>query len=372
MKICHITVAHPRSDARIFLREASTLAEAGHEVVLVCADGKPDETKNDVLITSYTPCQMTKKERFVLLFKSRKFINYLLSFEADVYQFHDLELIEVGKRLKKRGVKVIFDSHENWIGIIPTYFSNNKAIQKIIAKFFIPIYYKSVVSKFDAVFTVSPNMVEDIQVYNKKTYFVPNYPSIINYNKETFRNKDNFIVYQGMVYSISNQKEIVKAINNLDIEFRYKIIGKISEELKKELSILDLNNKVDYIDWIEKTELDIIMEQAICGVVVLDYCLVCCGKEGQLGSNKIFEYMLSGLPVVCSDFKLWREMIVDKYKCGIYVEPKNSSQIEEAIRWMLQNREEAKEMGLRGRDAVFKEFNWEAHKNQFLQKYIEI
>ena len=41
-------------------------------------------------------------------------------------------------------------------------------------------------------------------------------------------------------------------------------------------------------------------------------------KKGTLGNNKIFEYMYYGLPIICTDFDLWKE-IIDKYKCGIYV-----------------------------------------------------
>lgn len=371
MRVCHITVAHPRYDARIFLREASTLAEAGNEVFLICADGKGEEVKNEVLITSYTSQQMSKRDRFKLLFFNTRFINYLLSFNADVYQFHDLELIEVGRKLKRKNKKVIFDSHENWVDLIPCYFSKNKFIQKFITNVFVPRYYRKVVSVFDAVFTVSPNMVEELKRFNARTFFIPNYPSIANY-KELKVDKKNFILYQGMVYKISNQKEIVKAVNNLPFKFKYKIVGKIDKTLKEELEVIDINQKVEFVNWIDKSELDILMRQALVGLVVLDYCPICCGKDGQLGSNKIFEYMLSGLPVICTDFKLWKELIIDKYNCGICVNPRDVKQIQEAIEWFFNHEAEAKEMGLKGRDAVLKEFNWEAYKNTFLDVYDKI
>lgn len=371
MRVCHITVAHPRYDARIFLREASTLAEAGNKVFLICADGKGEEVKNEVLITSYSSRQMSKRDRFKLLFFNTRFVDYLLSFNADVYQFHDLELVEVGRKLKRKNRKVIFDSHENWIDLIPGYFPKNKFIQKYIANVFIPRYYRKVVSIFDAVFSVSPNMVEKLKRFNPRTFFIPNYPSIANYKKLDV-DKKNFILYQGMVYKISNQKEIIKAVNNLPFKFKYKIVGKIDKMLKDELEAIDINQKVEFVNWIDKSELDILMRQALVGLVVLDYCPICCGKDGQLGSNKIFEYMLSGLPVICTDFKLWKELIIDKYNCGICVNPRDIKQIQEAIEWFFNHEAEAKEMGLKGRNAVLKEFNWEAYKNTFLDVYDKI
>ena len=41
-------------------------------------------------------------------------------------------------------------------------------------------YYKRVVGKFDAVFTVSPNFVTKLKKYNYQTFLVPNYPSVNN------------------------------------------------------------------------------------------------------------------------------------------------------------------------------------------------
>ena len=368
MKICHITVAHRRYDARIYLREASTLANHGHEVLLICADGKDNEIRNGVKIESYTKTPMSKLSRFKLLLMNRKFVKHLCSLSADIYQFHDIELLEVGRKLKKHNKKVIFDSHENWIHIIPDYFPKLTLIQKFIRTYFVPYYYNRVVSMFDAVFSVSPNMISELKKYNDNIFFVPNYPSISKVINTSARKLDYFI-YQGMVYKISNQKALVQAVNNLKVDFKYKIVGKINPKLKEDLQNLDINNRVEFKNWVDKSELNEIMRSALAGFVVLDYCTICCGKEGQLGSNKIFEYMLCGLPVICTDFKLWKEYIVDKYKCGICVEPNNISKIQHAMEWILNNREEATQMGLRGREAILKEFNWEQYEELFLSIY---
>lgn len=371
MKICHITVAHRRYDARIYLRESSALANHGHEVLLICADGKDNEIRNGVQIISFTKTPMSKLSRFKLLLINRRFVKYLCSLPVDVYQFHDIELLEVGRKLKKLNKKVIFDSHENWIHIIPEYFPKSKLIQNFIRTRIVPYYYNRVVSQFDAVLSVSPNMVSELKKYNENTYFVPNYPSISKV-VNTPEIKSDYFIYQGMVYKISNQKALVTAINNLNFDFKYKVVGKINSKLKEDLQILDINNRVEFKNWVDKSELDNIMRYALAGFVVLDYCTICCGKEGQLGSNKIFEYMLCGLPVICTDFKLWKECIVDKYKCGICVEPNNVSQIQNAVEWILSNRNEALEMGQRGRDAILKEFNWELYEDFFVSMYDKI
>ena len=58
----------------------------------------------------------------------------------------------------------------------------------------------------------------------------------------------------------------------------------------------------------------------------------------------MFEYMSAGIPVICSNFPLWRD-IIEKHQCGICVDPQNSSEIALAIDFLAQNPKEAKVMG---------------------------
>lgn len=368
MKIVHITDVHPRHDARILKRQAVSLAEAGHEVVLVTGDGRPNEIYKGVKITSYSDQEMSKKERLGLMFFKRKFLNYLLSFNADIYQFHDFEIIEIGRALKNKGKHVIFDSHENWLDIIPVQYTKT-IVGRSLLKWILPLYYKRVVSQFDAVFSVSPNMVDVLKKYNPRSYMVSNFPSIKGVESIEETVKENYFVYQGVVYRSSNQEAIVKAITDTAEDVKYNIIGKMANEMRDRIGKVDKKKRVVLIDWIEKSKLDVIMKKSLGGFVILDYVPTCCGKEGQLGSNKIFEYMLCGLPVICTDFILWKKLIIDKYKCGICVTPGDTEQIQKSIEWIIRNPKEAIEMGKRGREAVLKEFNWENELSTYLSYY---
>lgn len=368
MKIVHITDVHPRHDARILKRQAVSLAEAGHEVVLVTGDGRPNEIYKGVKITSYSDHEMSKKERLGLMFFKRKFLNYLLSFNADIYQFHDFEIIEIGRALKNKGKHVIFDSHENWLDIIPVQYTKT-IVGRSLLKWILPLYYKRVVSQFDAVFSVSPNMVDVLKKYNPRSYMVSNFPSIKGVESIEETVKENYFVYQGVVYRSSNQEAIVKAITDTAEDVKYNIIGKMANEMRDRIGKVDKKKRVVLIDWIEKSKLDVIMKKSLGGFVILDYVPTCCGKEGQLGSNKIFEYMLCGLPVICTDFILWKKLIIDKYKCGICVTPGDTEQIQKSIEWIIRNPKEAIEMGKRGREAVLKEFNWENELSTYLSYY---
>ena len=371
MKICHITFDHFWNDARVYKKEILSQKEKGYEVIFYGWDRPEEKIDNGVQFISHFNYQPTKKERMKLMFSNKNIVNDLIKLNADIYQFHDFTLLEVGRKLKKAGRHVIFDCHENYLGTVPLKLGRNKLGTFIFAKL-LDEYYKRAVSLFDAVFTVSPNMVEAIKKYNPKTYMVSNYPSINKYAEPAKCDKEDFFVFQGTVYGFSNQKYIVEAINKVKSNARYKIIGNVFDNEKKIIEDNDTQKRVDIVEWMEKEDLDRNMQQSIGGIVVLDYTAECCFKEGQLGSNKIFEYMLCGLPVICTDFKLWKDLIIDKYKCGICVEPKNSEQLKAAMEWIISHPEEAKAMGQRGRDAILNEFNWEKGLRQYFDYYSQI
>lgn len=372
MKICHVTFDHNWNDTRVYKREALTQKVEGYDVILVCGDTVASGVKEGVDIICYADHLFSKKERLKLLYSNNELVKYLLSLNADIYQIHDITLLEVGKKIKNKGKHLIFDCHENYLDSVPENLGAKTKLPKSVFKILLERYFKKVVSKFDAVFTVSPNMVEALKRFNDNTYMVSNFPSVKNFVLPNALHKENFFIFQGTVYSISNQGSIVKALSLLDSDVRYKVIGTLFDEQRKEIMDNDVKGRVDTIGWMKKEKLNEIMQKAICGIVILDYSSSCCYAEGQLGSNKIFEYMLCGLPVICTDFKLWKEMIIDKYHCGICVKPGNVEQIKSAMQWILEHPEEAIKMGQRGREAIFTEFNWEKGLDGYFSYYKRI
>jgi glycosyltransferase involved in cell wall biosynthesis len=82
----------------------------------------------------------------------------------------------------------------------------------------------------------------------------------------------------------------------------------------------------------------------------------------------MFEYMSAGLPVIASNFPLWKE-IVEGNKCGICVDPMDPKAIASAIQWMIDHPEEAEEMGKNGRRAVETKYNWANESKKLVGLY---
>ena len=86
---------------------------------------------------------------------------------------------------------------------------------------------------------------------------------------------------------------------------------------------------------------------------------------------KMFEFMAAGLPVVASDFPLWKAIIEDS-QCGICVNPQDSVAVKEACKRMIFNPAEAEDLGRNGRYAVEQKYNWDKEEIELLNLYKEL
>ena len=86
---------------------------------------------------------------------------------------------------------------------------------------------------------------------------------------------------------------------------------------------------------------------------------------------KVYEYMSMALPVILSHSS-YNDRMVDRYHFGICVDPSNEDEIADAIRYLLDHPDEARQMGENGRRAVKEEFNWGVEEKKLLALYEDI
>lgn len=361
MKVCHVTSAHQRYDGRIFRKECSSLAKAGYTCYLIVNDDKPDEIKNDVHIISTGLLIRNRKERFL---KSHKELEKKMKeVAADVYHFHDPDLLSLAYKMKKERKKVVFDFHENVSAQIKDKAWLPKIIRHAVSAFY-KVYERYYASRFDALITVSPNLERYYRKLNDSVEIITNYPIIEGkYTKPKFDNRN--ICFCGGISDQWCHDIILDAIVNLE-DCTYILAGKADNNYLDTLQKKPTWSKVDYLGVIPFEKVSDVYRNSMVGMALNISTQI--GKEGSLGNTKLFEYMLAGIPVICSDNQLWKE-IMENFQCGIAVSPSCIDDIARAIREFVDNPEKAKQMGENGRRAVLEHYNWALEEKKLCDLY---
>jgi glycosyltransferase involved in cell wall biosynthesis len=348
----------PRWDSLIFERQGRSLAKMGYKVHFVVCDLLPNEIVDGVEIVSCDFKPSSRKERIL---KTRKILyKKAVEVNADIYQISEPELIPIGIKLKKKGKKVIYNMRE--------YSSADMIHKRYLPGFLrVPIgvllaqYMKKSLQKYDAVFSVTPELVDVVSFKwgIQHSYLLTNYPIMdLNYqvSLEEYSSRGDVLCYIGTVYKMSRQENVFAALEKLP-QVRYLIAGIIGVENER-LTDLPYWKNVEFINGFEKKKLPDIFAKCSMSNVLRDDSNSGT-PNGSLGVIKIFESMEAALPIICSDVPVYNEMI-KKYQCGICVDPNNPDEIYKAIKYLVENKEAAYEMGQNGRRAVLKEYNWDS------------
>jgi glycosyltransferase involved in cell wall biosynthesis len=370
IKVCHVASGFLRDDARIFVRQCRSLVGFGYDVTFLVNDNLDDTIINNVKICSH---QFQSRRRLTdILFAKKYFIKKALLIDADIYQLHGPELIPLGLELKKNGKIVFYDAHED----LPRDILEKDAIPHLIRPIIshlTEIYLKHTLIKFDHVFTVTPHIVNNLTKITSKVTLVTNFPhtsTYLNFSFHEYLNRKNIICYTGTVYKYSNQENMVKIVLNSN-NLLYTVVGFIDHKFKNKLNgLANFSQKINFLPKVNKFELNELLHSVIIGFVVYDYVRNLGYKIGSLGTNKLFEYMNAGLPIICTDFDLWKD-IIDKHKCGLYVQPNNYEELNNAVDFLINNKEIAYNMGQNGRRAVLGEYNWNNEEKKYLNVFSE-
>jgi glycosyltransferase involved in cell wall biosynthesis len=350
----------------MFERQGRSLIDEGYRVSYIVCDLLPNEINCGVEIISTGYVAKTRLDRFI---NTKKILyNIAKKTNADIYQISDPELISLGIKLKRRGKKVVFNMRENY----PAILKNKYYLPKIVRKpfsFFFEIYMKRLLRKYDAIFLVTSDLVQlSLNRWKiKKSYLLTNFP-IVNTNYfltfDDYNQRENVLCYIGTVYEVSRQENVFMALEHLH-DAHYLIAGIIDEGLTKSITSLPYWKNVEFINGFKKSELPDIFGKAIISNVLRDF------KDsgtpnGSLGVIKMFESMEAALPIICSDVPLNRE-IIEKWNCGICVNPNNVNEIEVAIRYLIENKKKAYQMGQNGRQAIIEEYNWKSQAKSYIE-----
>jgi len=352
-KVCILTPVHPVFDTRIFHKEAKTLIDAGYNVALITQHDK-NETVDNIRIIALPKL----KNRFERFFK----LDYLtykkaLQQKADIYHFHDPELLPWMLKLKKKtGTKIIYDVHEDVAKQILSKYWIPKIFRKLIANIF-DKYEKWAVKKMNYIIAATPDIKNNFKINNIAD--IKNYPIITNSQKieEKIEKKYTELIYVGGLSKIRGIEKIIESLKYIDPKHKVKLklIGNFSnKKFEQEIKNMPEWQKIDFLGFLSQKKAYQHMRSSDIGFV----CIQPLPRYIVSLPVKMFEYMMNGLPIIASNFPLWMKIIKGN-NCGICVNPLNPKEIARAIEYLIEYPKEAKKMGENGRKAVLKKYNWE-------------
>jgi len=360
-KICHLTSVHKPTDIRIFEKECRSLAKAGFDTSLIAVNAKTEVMEGVNIIG--VPCNYKSRLKRILR-ASKAVYQKALEIDADIYHFHDPELLPFGRKLKNMGKTVIFDSHEDFPRQILTKFWIPRQLRKLLS--IVSEWYENkTAKKLDVILTATNFIRERFLEINPNSHTINNFP----FKNELFissewENKEHEICYIGRITKIRGILEIINSLQFIG-DIKLNLAGGYnSEKLREEFMRNENWNKVNEHGEVSREKASEILSISKAGLVLYHPL----PNHINAQPNKLFEYMSAGIPVIASNFPLWKE-IVEGNNCGVCVDPEKPNEIAEAINDLLSNEEKAKQMGLNGRKAVEEKYNWENEEQILISIY---
>lgn len=361
--IVHMTSVHMRHDVRIFLKECRSIARSWGMVTLIVADGRGNEVTDGVKIVD-AGASHGRLDR--MRNASRRVLEQALLLDADAYHFHDPELIPAGLKLKGLGKKVFFDAHED----LPKQLLGKPYLNPIarwtLSKVF-ENYERWACKRMDGIIAATPAIREKFLLINSETLDVNNFPMIgeLSFGDIDWSLKRKEICYVGGIGKIRGIEQVVQAMARIRSGAQLQLVGGFAEkELERQLMREPGWKRVNRLGYLDRKSVSKVLEHSVAGVVTF----LPSPNHVESQPNKMFEYMSAGVPVIGSNFPLWKE-IIEGSGCGLCVNPNVPQEIAEAIDFLVNDPISAERMGINGKKAVEERYNWKAEEGKLLEFY---
>lgn len=372
--IVHITTVHTPFDQRILHRECVSLVRAGYDVSLL-AYGDIGGTFDGVKLVSLGKNGRAKPGLDILdrVKRIRRAFNQAIQERADLYHFHDPELIATGLGLKRHTQAcVVYDCHEDNVAYMMQKKYIPAPLRRIMAT---AIHFQEnrAAKYLDAIVTADEGMRHCfLKKGARNTINVYNYPRL-----DLFLNSaDHIIPEYDLVYHGTIPKYHLETCFAIDSELVRKgmacswlFIGKCPD-LKWAKDVVKKRKAEDRIVFKDPVPHQEIAKWARLGRIGI-IPLPNYPKFRRNIPTKLFEFMALKMPVVLSNLPPSRPFVGDG-SCAIMVDPDSPAEYATAINDLLKNQRQRIKMGAEGHRRVVSEFNWEFSSRKLLELYTQL
>ena len=361
------TSVHPASDTRIYHKEIRSLVEAGYAVTLLAKE----------------EWNIRSEVRFVPIPRfSRRWLRILAApwvvlvkgwkVRAKVYHIHDPELLWVGAVWKLLArARVIYDVHENVPAQLRTKHWVPRWLRRplgrcysLLERLFLPFY--------DAVI-LAEDSYAPAYAWHANTRVIHNAPWTVSAASQDADERAGLqIVYVGGVSRPRGAMTMLHAAAELmrrGMEASWRVIGPAQPALRAEMeSFIDANGLSEIVRLdgrLPFSEAQAAVAAADVGIAVLDPL----PNYVESMPTKLLEYVAAGIPVIASDFPLWRSLI-EEYECGVTVCPGDAHALADALASLAADPARRRTMGENGQTRLrASRMTWESEAEILLDLY---
>ena len=374
LSICFLSSMHTPFDKRVFEKEARSLAVAGFSVTHIAPGDGSEFVKNDVRIVTY----LGREGLFGRILQLRLLYKIAVSVGADVYHCNELDSWLIGLVMKAfHGAKCVVDIHEHY----PEEFAEVR----------FPIFLRGIVRSLvafgmwvfsnytDKVVVAKSSLLQDFEyLSDEKLVLVQNYSPLRNFSddgevetKNKFPVQEFRMIHLGLFGVARGWPQLLKAMTILDDrDIKLSIVGEIGdgteEAFRQECQARGLAESVEMISWLPIDEAMELVKASHLGLILFQP-----GYYNHIHAfpHKLFDYMGAAVPVLVPQIAVEVVEIVTKADCGLCIDTGSPEAIAEAIREAKTNAREMIAKGEKGKEAVFKELNWENEEGRLIQTY---
>ena len=382
-KVCMHVLGTARTDVRV-MREATTLAQAGMEVSIVDIESDPTRpheeeidgihVKHIVMPGWFVPARFKPwflvKLLLMLIYGTRALVNV----SADIYHAHDdtaLPACCIAARLRRK--RLVFDAHE--LPLVEPNITRWSLLHALST-----LLLKSMMFGCTGIITVSPPIIHELQrLYGgQKARLIRNIPAyqapIASDRLRRYLELDadtRIALYQGNLDSRGLHRLILAArfidpgivivmmgqgANQPDLE---ALIAR--EAVSTRVKIIPAVPYAELLTWTASADIGLVVYSPSAAPTMTPNIQMCL-------PNKLFEYLMAGLPVLASRLDAVAE-IITTYDVGCIVNSLEPEAIGRAMSKMLANPDALARMRNNAHAATQHDLCWEKESCQLIDFY---
>ena len=310
--------------------------------------------------------------------KLRVAIGWLMMFfkairvNAKVYHLHDPELIPCGLLLRLLGKQVILDIHENIAEDIfdKPWIRHQKRAYRVFH------FFEVLACRFFYIILAETSYEKRYHKLAKRYATVLNYCDVDFFRpfaKTGYKQRMN-LYYIGIILENRGILQIIEAMRMLQMEGydpHFHCVGELYSDLERKIRNLPYYQDIrEHLHFHGRLSLE--NGYAIASGMDIGLCIIWPMKNSMESyPTKLFEYMAIGLPIITSDFDLYRRVVTD-HECGFCVDPLNPADLKNAIKTIHMDVKKSELMGENGKSTVKNFYNWESQKPVLSKVYEEL